>query len=91
MRKLFVLAFVFFMMVGCKRCQECQCDTVIPNNDNYIVTRVCRDDFRTNKEYKNTIKKIETLGADTAYTIDPNGNIIGFTNYSCECKADILW
>ena len=80
MKRLLVLAVVFLMMVGCKRCQECQC-----SDDNYYeIFEVCRDNYKSNDDYKLAIDEIETeprlLHTSTQY---------GWL--SCECKPDILW
>ena len=77
MKRLLVLAFVFLMMVGCKKCQECQCG----DDTNYTIFEVCRDNFKSNDDYKAEIKRWEIEGLrDSSYIFKP-----------CECKPDILW
>ena len=77
MKRLLVLAVVFLMMVGCKRCQECQCGY----DHYYEIFEVCRDNYKSNDDYKREIDYIESQGRriNNTYWL------------SCECKPDILW
>ena len=73
MKRLLVLAVVFLMMVGCKKCQECQCG----DDNNYLIFEVCRDNYKSNDDYKTAIDSIESSGLGPGVP--------------CECKPDILW
>ena len=90
MKRLLVLAVVFLMMVGCKRCQECKCmNWTGPGMDQeYRIVDVCRDNFENNDDYKEMIERIEKRGlVHYKWTFNTLDTL--FTD--CECKPDILW